>query len=161
MASANYVGKEGVDELDAYDSSDDIIYDDLGDDDDDLSMPTRKRKSILLTASTSKRRSYTARFASPTSLVTQKKLAKPATTPKNRVKHDYTSLASKIDRLCEFAHVLMHCILYKINYYSKKTHFDKFLKYNIIVYVSGVRGFCGIVKYDERLTTCVCFFFLL
>ena len=41
----------------------------------------------------------------------------------------------RIDSLCEYAHVLMHCVLYKINYYNKKTHFDKLLKYNIIVYV--------------------------
>lgn len=44
-------------------------------------------------------------------------------------------LAFKIDRLCEYAQVLMHCLLYKINYYNKKTHFEKLLKYNIIVYV--------------------------
>lgn len=44
-------------------------------------------------------------------------------------------LGIKIDRLCEFAHVLMHCVLYKINYYNRKTHFDKAIKYDIIVYV--------------------------
>jgi hypothetical protein len=44
-------------------------------------------------------------------------------------------LAFQIDRVCEFAECLMHCILFKINYYNKKTHFDKAVKYNIIVYV--------------------------
>lgn len=45
-------------------------------------------------------------------------------------------LAVKIDRVCEYALVLMHCILYKINYYNRKTHFDKSIKYDIVVYVS-------------------------
>jgi hypothetical protein len=45
-------------------------------------------------------------------------------------------LAFKIDRLCEFSECWMHCVLYKINYYNKKTHFDKYLKYDIVVYVS-------------------------
>ena len=44
-------------------------------------------------------------------------------------------LSDKIDRLCEYAQVLMHCLLFKINYYNKKTHFEKLLKYNTIVYV--------------------------
>jgi hypothetical protein len=44
-------------------------------------------------------------------------------------------LAFRIDRVCEYAECLMHCILFKINYYNKKTHFDKAVKYNIIVYV--------------------------
>ena len=48
-------------------------------------------------------------------------------------------LSNKIDRFCEFTLVLMHCILYKINYYNKKTHFDKYLKYNIVVYVKILR----------------------
>ena len=44
-------------------------------------------------------------------------------------------LTHKIDRLCEFSLVLMHCILFKINYYNK-IHFEKYLKYSIVVYVS-------------------------
>jgi hypothetical protein len=44
-------------------------------------------------------------------------------------------LSDRIDRLCEYTHVLMHCLLFKINYYNKKTHFEKYLKYNTIVYV--------------------------
>ena len=44
-------------------------------------------------------------------------------------------LAFKIDRICDYAQVLMHCLLFKINYYNKKTHFDKYIKYNMIVYV--------------------------
>jgi hypothetical protein len=46
------------------------------------------------------------------------------------------SLAQRIDRICEYAQVLMHCLLFKINYYNKKTHFEKYLKYNTIVYVN-------------------------
>ena len=45
-------------------------------------------------------------------------------------------LAARVDQICEFVHVFLHCLLYKINYYDKKTHFEKLLKYNIIVYVS-------------------------
>lgn len=45
-------------------------------------------------------------------------------------------LGERIDRICEFAQVLMHCLLYKINYYDKKKHFEKYIKYNIIVYVN-------------------------
>ena len=44
-------------------------------------------------------------------------------------------LAQHIDRICEYTQVLMHCLLFKINYYNKKTHFEKYLKYNTIVYV--------------------------
>ncbi len=44
-------------------------------------------------------------------------------------------LSIKIDRVCEFVQVLMHCLLYKMNYYDKRTHFEKMLKYQIIVYV--------------------------
>lgn len=62
-----------------------------------------------------------------------------ATTPQsssNLIKQNRKILLSdKIDRLCEYAQVLMHCLLFKINYYNKKTHFDKLLKYNTIVYV--------------------------
>jgi hypothetical protein len=47
------------------------------------------------------------------------------------------SARTKVDRICEYALVLMHCILYKINYYDRKTHFDKYIKYNIIVYVGS------------------------
>ena len=44
-------------------------------------------------------------------------------------------LSFKIDKICDYAQVLMHCLLFKINYYNKKTHFDKYIKYNMIVYV--------------------------
>ncbi len=44
-------------------------------------------------------------------------------------------LNNRIDKICEFAQVLMHCLLFKINYYNKKSHFDKYIKYNMIVYV--------------------------
>lgn len=44
-------------------------------------------------------------------------------------------LGTKIDRICEYALVLMHCVLYKINYYDRRTHFEKSIKYDIIVYV--------------------------
>ncbi|RNA06520.1 hypothetical protein BpHYR1_007705, partial [Brachionus plicatilis] len=27
---------------------------------------------------------------------------------------------SRIDSLCDFAHTLMHCVLYKTNYYNKR-----------------------------------------
>jgi hypothetical protein len=39
-----------------------------------------------------------------------------------------------IDILCDFILVLMHCILYKVNYYNRKTDFKRLIKYNIIVY---------------------------
>lgn len=55
--------------------------------------------------------------------------------PEPELNEQQTNLNSRIDSLCEYAHVLMHCVLYKINYYNKKTHFDKLLKYNIVVYV--------------------------
>ena len=45
-------------------------------------------------------------------------------------------LAFRIDRICEYAECLMHCILFKINFYNKKTNFEKVIKYNIVVYVS-------------------------
>lgn len=63
------------------------------------------------------------------------------TTNNNNKKQDSVKLAreqilsDRIDRLCEYTHVLMHCLLFKINYYNKKTHFEKYLKYNTIVYV--------------------------
>jgi hypothetical protein len=60
--------------------------------------------------------------------------SKPLATTSNNNAQD-RHLAFGIDRACEFAECLMHCILFKINYYNKKTHFDKALKYNIIVYV--------------------------
>jgi len=41
----------------------------------------------------------------------------------------------QIDMFCEYVHILMHCFLYKLNYYNKKSHFDKLIKYNTIVYV--------------------------
>ena len=39
------------------------------------------------------------------------------------------------DLICEYVEVYLHCVLYKTKLY-KKTLFDKFQKYSIIVYVS-------------------------
>ena len=133
-ASHNFI----EDEHDLVDDTDNEDFEDLDDDLTDLSLPAnRKRKSALL-SSVAKRKS--ARFrGDQTAACTSRNAASAANTPvhsKARPKcANNERLTNKIDRLCEFAHVLMHCILYKINYYNKKTHFDKFLKYNIIVYV--------------------------
>lgn len=54
----------------------------------------------------------------------------------NQITNKKQLLSERIDRLCEYAQVLMHCLLFKINYYNKKTHFEKYLKYNTIVYVN-------------------------
>lgn len=62
-------------------------------------------------------------------------------------------LADRIDRISEFAQVLMHCLLYKINYYNKKTHFEKFIKYNIIVYVTCT--YWGLIYVSSSLITIV------
>lgn len=64
----------------------------------------------------------------------QEKLPR-AQNPAKPISDSKLDLGTKIDRICEFAHVLMHCLLYKINYYDRKTHFNKALKYDIIVYV--------------------------
>lgn len=65
-------------------------------------------------------------------------------------------LAERVDQICEFVHVFLHCLLYKINYYDKKTHFEKLLKYNIIVYKCKSDIVC------EYITNCVeCFRLLL
>lgn len=66
-------------------------------------------------------------------------------------------LATKIDRICEFTLVLMHCILYKINYYNRKTHFDKAIKYDIIIYVCLTRlAFTSTLphKHSIHVNTC-------
>lgn len=87
----------------------------LDDDLDDLLLESnnfRKRKSLVAAAADSIQ-------TKASNSINQRKLL----------------LADKIDRLCEFAQLLMHCLLFKINYYNKKTHFDKLLKYNTIVYV--------------------------
>lgn len=54
----------------------------------------------------------------------------------DQTSHRLSEMSTQIDRICEYTLVLMHCILYKINYYNRKTHFDKYIKYNIVVYVS-------------------------
>jgi len=61
--------------------------------------------------------------------------AGPSTTAKAKELAEKQSIANRIDRICEYAQVLMHCLLYKINYYDKKAHFNKYIKYNIVVYV--------------------------
>jgi hypothetical protein len=122
------------DYADEYDiECDDEEFDDgLSDDLNTGAVTSRKRKSIG-----TKRKS--ARFKASQHEAGVVKVL-PCTS-KNVARCDVkiaANLLNKIDRLCEFVHVLMHCILYKINYYNKKTHFDKFLKYNIIVYVSSL-----------------------
>ncbi len=104
-------------------------YDD-NDDEEDLNYEGnfKKRKSLV-------EKTHVCR----TPLTTPK----PSTSKDNQVleqrdialsKKQY--LADRIDRISEFTQVMMHCLLYKINYYNKKTHFEKYIKYNIIVYVT-------------------------
>jgi hypothetical protein len=123
-----------------YDSNEDIYEidnDDYEFDDDfaELQKTVRaKRKS--LNANQARPPKYKT---NPGGSLSQSSKAEPASKPaiSSLKKNEFNfSLASKIDRLCEFAHVLMHCVLYKINYYNKKNHFEKYLKYNIVVYVS-------------------------
>ena len=131
MATSKTYEVDYVDEFDI--ECDDEDFDDgLGDDLNAGAATSRKRKSIG-----TKRKS--ARFKA-SQHETQVVKVLPCTS-KNVTRSGVKiadNLMNKIDRLCEFVHVLMHCILYKINYYNKKTHFDKFLKYNIIVYVSSL-----------------------
>ena len=87
---------------------------------------SRKRKSLALNDS----KRSTPLIKPPL----QFKTTKINTNKDLHLKSDRLSI--KIDRICEYAEVLMHCILFKTNFYNKKTHFDKCLKYNIIVYVN-------------------------
>jgi hypothetical protein len=66
----------------------------------------------------------------------------------------------QIDMFCEYVHILMHCFLYKLNYYNKKSHFDKLIKYNTIVYVipSSSSLFCHLLF--ARAKREILFFFL-
>lgn len=79
----------------------------------------------------------------------------------------------RVDRLCEFAECLMHCLLFKINYYDKKAHFDKCLKYDVVVYVSSQASIktisnlssylFGVSHRDHSILdklSFICFFFL-
>lgn len=63
----------------------------------------------------------------------------PKTRPSSSPKQASTAqiVSRRVDRLCEFTECLMHCLLFKINYYDKKAHFDKCLKYDVVVYVSS------------------------
>ena len=132
MAASNYNDDDLLDYEHDFNDVDDC-YEDFDVDNDDLSTTNRKRKSILMSsvtaASASKRKS--SRFQAITT--PQMAPSKSGIVSKKQIDN---GLSNRIDRLCEFVHVLMHCLLFKINYYNKKTHFDKFLKYNIIVYVS-------------------------
>ncbi|CAF1028217.1 unnamed protein product, partial [Brachionus calyciflorus] len=112
-------------ECDDDDESNDLILE------DNFGKNNRKRKSITSKNDNNKKL---------IKLDNEKKMSKKFETRSiqanstNEINEERQLLKFKIDALCEYTHVLMHCILYKINYYNKKTHFDKVLKYNIIVY---------------------------
>lgn len=103
------------------------------DDEEDLNCVASKRKSIVLNQ-TNKLQSSVLK----TKPATSKAFLDQAATEKEELFTKKQYLSSRIDRICDYAQVLMHCLLYKINYYNKKTHFDKYIKYNIIVYVSRI-----------------------
>ena len=146
MAAAKNYARDDMaefgDDDDFYEDFDDGLGgadQDDGDDDIDLNVATsRKRKSIGSKRKSSRFKASQNEIGAVKALSCTSKTAGAAASrlgaPGKYVKKN-VDLMNKIDRLCEFTHVLMHCILYKINYYNKKTHFDKFLKYNIIVYV--------------------------
>jgi len=144
MAAAKNYDFEHADDLDEFEfgdeNDDDGDYEDFDDElGDDMNAASRKRKSIGTKRKSARFKaghSAAAVVVTPCTSKNLNALNTPARRlPTKHAKND-SGLMGKLDRLCEFAHVLMHCILYKINYYNKKTHFDKFLKYNIIVYVS-------------------------
>ncbi len=117
------------------------MYEENSDNDDLIfveATTSRKRKSItLLDDNEDDDYLLDKQFNS----ITNNKPDLTTTTRFNNKKQDSVKLAreqilsDRIDRLCEYTHVLMHCLLFKINYYNKKTHFEKYLKYNTIVYV--------------------------
>jgi len=87
----------------------------------------------------------------------QSSVAGPSTTIRDKQLIRKQTIAHRIDQICEYAQVLMHCLLYKTNYYDRKIHFDKYIKYDIVVYVNKfilvivifVLGFL-IVKFKKR-----------
>ena len=105
MASQNFYNDD--DSIEFLDDNDD---EDLTDfiPQDDLNNLNRKRKSI--TKSTNKKL---------IKLDNQSENKRASLIPKPETSNTKQILKFKIDSLCEYAHVLMHCILYKINYYNK------------------------------------------
>ena len=139
MAASNYNQHDYVNDDDLleyerdFNDADDCYEDfDVENRDDLLTVATnqqRKRKSILISVggassavSASKRRSSRSLQTTPRIATTSKYSSKSSVSRKS-VGND--GLSTRIDRLCEFVHVLMHCLLFKINYYNKKTHFDR------------------------------------
>lgn len=121
-----------------------VVHED-DEDDEDLNYAASKRKSIVLNQSSKVQSSVICnRTRSSTS-----KALDNAATEKEELFSKKQYLSSRIDRICDYAQVLMHCLLYKINYYNKKTHFDKYIKYNIIVYKCKSEIVC------EYITNCI------
>jgi hypothetical protein len=141
MAAAKNYEFEHADDLDEFEfddvNDDDGDYEDFDDElGDDMNAASRKRKSIGTKQKSARFKVGHSAVVTPCTSKNLNALITPARRLATKHAKNDSGLMSKIDRLCEFVHVLMHCVLYKINYYNKKTHFDKFLKYNIIVYVS-------------------------
>lgn len=110
----------------------------------EVASNSRKRKSISLIDDfddgLDKPFNYTTNIASAVTTNKKQFINNDSTELKSKNANQITNkkqlLSERIDRLCEYAQVLMHCLLFKINYYNKKTHFEKYLKYNTIVYVN-------------------------
>lgn len=119
----------------------------------EVASNSRKRKSITLIDDfddgLDKPFNYTTNIASAVTTNKKQFINNDSTELKSKNANQITNkkqlLSERIDRLCEYAQVLMHCLLFKINYYNKKTHFEKYLKYNTIVYVNETNLYNNII----------------
>jgi hypothetical protein len=121
---------ENENEFNNYDDDEDIIEYYMTDD----NISTTKRRSARYSIRTPITKTASTSTTSAKRIIDTVKNKFELTTPADN-DDQKKRLSNKLDRFCEFTLVMMHCILYKINYYNKKTHFDKYLKYNIVVYV--------------------------